>query len=167
MSELTTPKDTAGSYSHFWPENIPKSKIRHIFFLFVHVTKTYPDELCPYDLFWNWWQLKKLIFEGNAVHVKCWFAEEKPLCLFFSDNSFIQSMKHYSILCKTLIPRHLSFKLFMCFLTKKKKTTQLKLPGKLDYTKPGLLLWLEELFAHLNVEHTKCLSASAGKHYRA
>lgn len=160
MPELTALLKSAGSYSHFWPQKIPHSKIRHIFISVFLYNKD-----LPWWIVSLWSVLKKLIFEGNAVHAKCWFAKEKPLFLFLSDNSFTQSMKHYLYYGEHLSPDTSCFSCSCVFW--QKKPIQLNPRGKPDYTKPGFLLLLEELFAHLNVEHSKYLPTLAGKHYRA
>lgn len=90
----------------------------------------------------------------------------RNLCVCFSQITALLNPRNTTIYYGGHLSPDISCLLFLCFLTKK-KTTQLNLPGKLDYTKLGFLLLLEELFAHLNVEHSKCLPASARKHYRA
>lgn len=127
MPELMAPEDVAGFYSHFHPQNIPQTKIKHIF-LFV----------CLYNKGLTWWILSSWSVLNLMVSAKIdlwrkccarkmlFYCKEECPCPFFSDDTFIQTTESWWYSMEATSPPDTSWSSCSSGFWQRKKPNQIK-----------------------------------------
>lgn len=128
MPELTDPEDTADSYPHCCPQNIPQTKIGHIFIF-----------ICPYIKGLTWWitllwsVLKLMVSAKTDLWRKCCartmliYPKEKPVS--FSQIKLLfkttESLWKYGIMEATCPQTHLAQVVHVLFWQSKNQSTKI------------------------------------------